>query len=372
MRLHRSGLALGLLGAGLVLVAIGGLEDPALLPLFAVSLALGAAFILLDFGFSGGFRAYLAEGDGRMLGAGFIVPALVALVVVPVGTLVEGHGRFIAPVGPSLLAGAALFGVGMMLANGCGSGALAAAGQGSRRMWVALPFFCLGGVLGSLALPAALRLPGVAVDFAALFGPWGGLLATEALLLLGALVVLRRQRPSGRVLVAGAVVAVFAVLVFLITGLPWGITLGLTLWGAKVVAPMAPMLPNTEFWADPGMAQMLAGPVFGMHGSLGDAGLLLGALIAAAASGKLRHTQPIGLRGAAGAALGGLLMGVGARLSFGCNIGAFLGGTSSGSLHGFVWFLSVLPGAALGLRLRPFFGLSGMAGRGAAATPAPA
>ena len=31
------------------------------------------------------------------------------------------------------------------------------------------------------------------------------------------------------------------------------------------------------------------------------------------------------------AAIGGLLMGIGARLSFGCNIGAFLGGTASGS-----------------------------------------
>nr|WP_255569199.1 YeeE/YedE thiosulfate transporter family protein [Neoroseomonas alba] len=324
-------------------------------------MALGVAFTLLDFGFTGGYRAFLAEGDGRVLGAGFIVPALVALVVVPVGTLTEDHGRFVAPVGLSLLIGAPMFGMGMMLANGCGSGTLAAAGQGSRRMWVALPFFCLGGVLGSLVLPSTLRLPGVTVDFPALFGPWGGLAVTEVLLLAGALAVLRGQAPSRRALVSGAMVAALAVLVFLVTGMPWGITLGLTLWGAKAVAPVAPALGATEFWSDPGMAQMLAGPVFAMYGALGDAGLLLGALVAAAASGRLRHGTPVGGRGAAGAALGGLLMGVGARLSFGCNIGAFLGGAASGSLHGFVWFLAVLPGAALGLRLRPVFGLSGIA-----------
>ena len=145
---HRPGLLLAAAGAVAALVGIRGLPDPALLPLFMVTTALGASFVLLDFGFSGGFRAYLAGGDGRGLGAGFIVPAIAALVVLPVGALSENYGRLVMPVGPSLLVGAAIFGTGMMLANGCGSGALSAAGQGSRRMWVALPFFCLGGVLG--------------------------------------------------------------------------------------------------------------------------------------------------------------------------------------------------------------------------------
>jgi uncharacterized membrane protein YedE/YeeE len=243
----------------------------------------------------------------------------------------------------------------MMLANGCGSGALVAAGQGSRRMWVALPFFCLGGVLGSLVLPAAMRLPGVEVDLAALFGPWGGLLATEALLLAGALAVLRGARPMPARLRAGAVIGALAALVFWVSGLPWGITMGLTLWGAQAVTAVAPVLSGTEFWREPGMAAMLDGPLLAMHGALGDAGLLLGALGAAAATGRLRHGVPIGLRAGLGAALGGLLMGLGARLSFGCNVGAFLGGASSGSLHGFVWIAAVLPGCRLGLRLLPAF-----------------
>jgi hypothetical protein len=51
-------------------------------------------------------------------------------------------------------------------------------------------------------------------------------------------------------------------------------------------------------------------------------------------------------------------MGVGARLGFGCNIGAFVGGVASGSLHGWVWFAAALGGCAVGIRLRPLFGLS--------------
>lgn len=343
-----------------VVAAIRPLPDPALLPLLGLTLALGAAFVLLDYGFTGGFRAVLAERDGRVLGAAFIVPAVAALVVLPVGVLADGYGRYVAPVGPSLVVGAALFGVGMMLANGCGSGALAAAGQGSRRMWVALPFFCLGGVLGSLMLPAALRLPGIEVDLAAAFGPWGGLLATEALLLVFAALVLRGARPPADRLRAGALIGVLAAGVFLVSGLPWGITMGLTLWGAQAITMVAPVLDATEFWSEPGMRAMLHGPLLAMHGSLGDVGLLVGALGAAAATGRLRHGVALGLRPAIGAAVGGLLLGVGARLSFGCNVGAFLGGASSGSLHGFAWFVAVLPGCWVGLRLRPAFGLSGV------------
>ena len=106
-------------------------------------------------------------------------------------------------------------------------------------------------------------------------------------------------------------------------------------------------------WAD----HALAGPVLATHGSLTDVGLLLGALVAAAMTGRLRHTVPLGWRGAAGAALGGVLMGMGGRLSFGCNIGSFVGGAASGSLHGFVWVVAALPGCWLGMRLRPVFGM---------------
>ena len=58
------------------------------------------------------------------------------------------------------------------------------------------------------------------------------------------------------------------------------------------------------------------------------------------------------------AGLGGLIMGWGARLGFGCNIGAFVGGVASGSLHGWVWFACALPGCWVGMQIRPLFGLS--------------
>ncbi len=79
------------------------------------------------------------------------------MVIVPVAALVPGFGGAIAPLGPSLCIGAFVFGVGMQLANGCGSGTLYTAGGGSGRMLITLAFFILGSVLGSLQLPAVSR-----------------------------------------------------------------------------------------------------------------------------------------------------------------------------------------------------------------------
>ena len=47
-----------------------------------------------------------------------------------------------------------------------------------------------------------------------------------------------------------------------------------------------------------------------------------------------------------------------ARLGFRCNIGAFLAGIASGSLHGWIWFVMAMAGSWFGIRARPSFGLA--------------
>ena len=64
------------------------------------------------------------------------------------------------------------------------------------------------------------------------------------------------------------------------------------------------------------------------------------------------------LRELLGAVVGGLMLGYGATIAFGCNIGAFFGGVVSGSLHGWVWFVAAFIGTAVGIYLRPLFLLS--------------
>jgi hypothetical protein len=138
---------------------------------------------------------------------------------------------------------------------------------------------------------------------------------------------------------------------------PWGITTGLTLWAAQPLQAAGWNLAAQPFWRIEWAREALLGPTLANHASLSDVGLVLGALAAAAWDGGLRHRVPLGSPGALSAVMGGLLMGVGARQSYGCNVGAFIGGVASGSLHGFVWLLAVIQGCWLGIRLRPRFGL---------------
>ena len=99
------------------------------------------------------------QADGFL--GGLLLIAIAAGVIVPVAALVPGFGGAIAPIGPSLMIGAFVFGIGMQLANGCGSGTLYTAGGGSGRMLFTLAFFIAGSVIGSLHLPAFLRLGGI-------------------------------------------------------------------------------------------------------------------------------------------------------------------------------------------------------------------
>jgi len=55
--------------------------------------------------------------------------------------------------------------------------------------------------------------------------------------------------------------------------------------------------------------------------------------------------------------IGGLLLGYGSRIAFGCNIGAFFSGVASTSLHGWVWIAAAIPGTVVGVFIRPWFGL---------------
>lgn len=68
-------------------------------------------------------------------------------------------------------------------------------------------------------------------------------------------------------------------------------------------------------------------------------GIILGAFIAAQGNFKPKKLKA----GPAGAAIvGGLLMGYGSRLAFGCNMGTYFEGIASFSLHGWVWMVMAM------------------------------
>ena len=86
-------------------------------------------------------------------------------------------------------------------------------------------------------------------------------------------------------------------------------------------------------------------------------GIIFGAMIAAGLAARFRPKMALSRRELATAIFGGLLMGYGARLAYGCNIGAYFGGIVSGSLHGWFWLVFAYIGSALALRLKSRFAL---------------
>jgi uncharacterized membrane protein YedE/YeeE len=345
------------------LVLIDG--QPAAAALILGGFALGAVFLKTEFSFTAAWRRLIVRGQADGFLAGLLLITIAAGAIVPVAALVPGYGGAIAPLGPSLIIGAFVFGIGMQLANGCGSGTLYTAGGGSGRMLITLVCFIAGSVVGSLQLPGFLRLGGIDPIVASAFlGPWGGLIVTWASLAAAAAaaILLARRRgasfsPSPRLVFGAVAIGLLCIAVFVAGHHPWSVTFGFTVWGAKIATLLGADLSTAEFWQWPGPKRALADSVLSDTASLTDLGMLLGAMAAAALKPFARAPWPP-LKSLIAAAIGGLLMGWGARLGFGCNIGAFIGGIASGSLHGWVWFAAALPGCALGIKLRPLFGLS--------------
>ena len=348
----------------IALVLIDG--QPAAAALLVLGFVLGMVFLKTQFSFAASWRRLIVRGEADGFLAGLLLIAIAASVIVPAAALLPGFGGAIAPIGPSLVIGAFVFGIGMQIANGCGSGTLYTAGGGSGRMIITLASFIAGSVIGSLHLPAFLRLGGIDPILAAnVFGPWGGLAATWASLGFAAVAAIATARhrgaryaPPRKILLGAIAIGLLGIAVFAAGHHPWSVTFGFTVWGAKLASAFGADFSNAEFWQWAGPKHALADSILSDTSSLTDLGMILGAMAVAAATAPFARNAWPPLGSLIAAALGGLLMGWGARLGFGCNIGAFVGGIASGSLHGWIWFLAALPGCIVGIRLRPLFGMS--------------
>jgi len=339
-------------------VTVGGRQAVILV----VAAGLGVALYHGALGFTAMWRRWLATGDGTGVRVQLGIIALGSLGVMPlIGGWLPGFSAYgaVAPLGLELVIGAALFGLGMQLANGCGSGTLFTLGGGSTKMLLTLAAFIAGSLAATFHLHLWRELPGLPA-FSTVHA-WGvpAALAAQAALLL---VLARLARPSGAaawsVHLAAAALAVLAVVLFWLQGAPWGVTFAFALWGGKLYEAVGGDLASVPFWSAGWAQAALDQSVLKNATSVTNFGVILGALLAASLAGRFRPPLTVPWRPALAAVIGGLAMGYGARLAYGCNIGALLGGTMSGSLHGWVWLAAALAGMWLGVKLRPKFGLA--------------
>lgn len=347
--------------------------------LWLVGVGMGLTLYQGSFGFTAGYRALLRDGRGGQVRGQLLLLALLIALFTPAlaaGSLFGQPVRgFVFPIGIELVAGAFLFGIGMQIAGGCASGTLYTVGGGSTRMLLVLFSFAGGATVAAATYPSWSGGPQLgAISLTESLGVWGALALQFGVIGILWLLVRAVERRRGTVKslfgggsllrggwsygTAAILLAGLAFATLLLSGRPWGLTQAFVVWGSRIVDHTGLDDPHFwSFWEQPTRVEALSRPFWDDVFSVMDLGIILGALLAAGLAGKFKPTWRIGFGPLVSALLGGLMLGYGAVLATGCNIAAFISGVASGSLHGWVWIAAALPGTAIGVWLRPFFGL---------------
>ncbi|MBA4069866.1 MAG: hypothetical protein C0495_08415 [Acinetobacter sp.] len=350
--------------------------------LFLIGGALGMTLYHASFGFTSSWRVFIKERRGRGLRAQMIMLALAVLLFFPAlgagelfGNPVKGN---VNPVSMSVMIGAFIFGIGMQLGGGCASGTLYTVGGGSARMLVTLLFFCIGSVIATSHLDWWFVLPHLEpISLVESLGVLPGLLLSFIVfaIIAAATVYFEKKRhgsleiePSSKhqgwkrfvrgpwpLIWGGIILTLLNFATLALAGRPWGVTSALAVWGAKGATLVGVDVASWDYWQKAGNAKALAESLWFDITSMMNFGIMLGALLAASLAGKFAPNFNIPKRSLIAAVVGGIMLGYGARLAYGCNIGAYFSGIASGSLHGWLWLVFAFIGNGIGVKLRPIF-----------------
>jgi hypothetical protein len=152
--------------------------------------------------------------------------------------------------------------------------------------------------------------------------------------------------------ITGAVLlSVFQIVTFAATGNPWGVSQVFADWGAWIFQALGGSVEKWYYFAREGFVENLNEGFLKNAPSWRNIGIIVGALLAVLLANQFKIKKLKSFRQVVAAVLGGLLMGYGARIAFGCNIGAFFSGIASFSLSGWVFAIFLFIGAVIGSKL---------------------
>jgi uncharacterized protein len=357
--------------------------------MFIVAGGLGVTLYHARYGFTTSYRMFITERRGAAIRAQMIMFLIVNVLFLPV--LLKGHilghdvAGYVSPIGVSLIVGSFLFGIGMQLGDGCASGTLYHTGGGDVRGILTIVGFLIGSVFASWNFTWWTNTPHFQpISLIQTFGPIRGFgveLVLLAAVFIGTYVwerkrngnvqsmTLKTNSSSGwKVLLkgpwswitGGVVLAVGNTLLLILSGKPWGVTFAFSLWGSKIAQAFGIPVAHWGYWQLKANAPALHQSIFHDVTTVTDIGVMLGALLAAGLAGKFpkSYFRRFPAKMLWGVLIGGIVMGYGARLAFGCNIGSYFSGIASFSVHGWVWFIFAMFGSILGVKFRPAFALS--------------
>ena len=359
--------------------------------LFCISGLFGFMLKAAPFGFTCSFRSLLSTGDVKdfthMLHMIFWSTVFVLLLnkfsdkfhplFFPNNTGPFGLAQ--SPIGVSLCLGSFLFGIGMQLGSGCATGTLVGMGEGFLKSWLVVWFFIMGATVAAIdpvykiwsKLPKTSKP--VVIEMYMIIPVGAVLLVCLVVMLIGkrrarirreaaqainlesvrALMIEGAdgekkpflQRESWRFL-ADVILGLCVGLFFLCAGTTIGVMGVFPLIGSKFLTLCKLKgVENWQYWQDnAGQWKM------GIRNNTlfySDLFIIGGALLASAVLGNFGKSQKNSVADFFKAIFGGLLMGLGGRMSNGCNIGSMLSGINSGSVHGWVWMACAMLGSGV-------------------------
>jgi uncharacterized protein len=293
--------------------------------------------------------------------------------MVALGWVKAANSLYAAPALPwaSHAVGGLMFGVGMVLASGCGSKTLVRIGGGNLKSLVVFGVIGLSAWATLRGVTAVLRvntldklqwqLP-AGQDLPSLLAPLGGSAGSRALLLGGliggALLLWALARREGRradVLAGGLGVGALVVALWWVSGVLGHVaehpqtleeaflaTNSQRMESFSFVAPLAYVLDGLVFYSD-ASKRLTQGMVLVL-------GVVLGSAAVALATRSFRWEGFAGAEDTANHLAGGLLMGVGGVSALGCTVGQGLSGLSTLALGSFITLAAIMAGAVLALR----------------------
>ena len=143
----------------------------------------------------------------------------------------------------------------------------------------------------------------------------------------------------------GAVlIALLATVLVLVVGKSWGVTGVFPFWGGMILEKIG---VNADSWSifNGKLSKFV---FFKKFANITNVGIIIGAFIASLLAASFKIKMIKSFRQVVAAVIGGTLMGIGATLAMGCNIGGLFSGISALSLHGWVYLVFIFLGAIVG------------------------
>lgn len=360
------------------------------------------------FGFAGGVKRIYVTGEGSLTKALLLMFALTMVGMAGIHWSAAATGavpEFIAAAGDAIIPGSGsvkalsiatilggfLFGVGMIMSGGCASGTLTDVGEGFGRAAIVLFFFVLGAAPGHWMRYEILESPlgkySTTLYLPDAFGYIGALLLSLLALLF--IYVLVRKYESFRkkegfyqeleyeedekplkddgsfklfsfntyhklfierwsFYTGGIMLAIMFIFIINTTGSSWGVTSEFTKWNVALLQNFGADFSHPAFTS---IVEEVEGGLLNDNGTMRNIGIVLGSVIALLLAGKFKFDFDFRKKDVVIYACGGVLMGLGARIAAGCNLGALFAAIGNFSIAGWAFLIAITIGGIAGLKI---------------------